>query len=72
MMASAAKGGGHKDNRSIGSSSGYRLGDGVEDGHAFELLAALARRHPPDHLGAVFDHLAGVEGTLAAGYALYD
>ena len=71
-MASAAKGGGHKDNRCIGSRRSYSLRDGVEDGYTFELLAALARRHPPDHLGAVFDHLAGVEGTLVAGYALHD
>src|SRR5207253_1615764 len=32
--------------------------------------AAFARRHPPDHLGAVGDRLLGVEGALGAGEPL--
>ncbi len=34
--------------------------------------AAFAGRHPSDHLGAVGDHLLGVEGTLVAGHALHE
>src|ERR1043166_4292368 len=34
---------------------------------AVEALSALSRRHPGDDMGAVGDHLAGVEGAVAAG-----
>ena len=57
-MASAAKGGGTK--------SRDAFGDGVENGHALELLAALAGGGPTHNLGAVVDHLFGVEGPLSA------
>src|SRR5690606_24466916 len=46
--------------------------DGVEHRQAEVLAAALARRHAADDLGAVVDHLLGVEGALGAGEALDD
>src|SRR5690606_20706694 len=36
------------------------------------LGAALARGHAADDLGAVVEHLLGVEGALLAGEALHD
>src|ERR1700757_1989651 len=36
------------------------------------LGAAFARSYAANHVGTVFDHLLRVEGTFAAGEALYD
>jgi len=43
---------------------------GVEHRLAQHPLAALARRHAPDHVRAVFDHLLGVKQAFAARDAL--
>src|SRR3712207_8709745 len=46
-----------------------RLLDSVEDRYAFVVLAALARRHPRDDIGAALEHPSRVECTLSARYA---
>ena len=58
----------HEDDRHIGFGGIYRFLNGIEDRHlALKLLASLARRHPGNHLGAVFQHLGGMEGALFTG-----
>jgi hypothetical protein len=48
------------------------LGDRVEDGNPVHVLAALARRHPCDDIGAVVAVAEAVEAALAAGQPLDD
>ena len=70
-MASAAKGGGHEDERAVGAGLAHGVGDGVEDGHAvLGLLAAAAGRDAGDDLRAVLDAALGLEAALLAGDAL--
>jgi hypothetical protein len=47
----------HVDDRGVGAGGLHRVGDGVEDGHVSELLAALAGGDAADHVGAVGEHL---------------
>jgi len=49
-----------------------RVGNGVEDGDALDVLAALARRDSGDDLRAVRLVAQAVEAALAAGQALDD
>ncbi len=60
------------DHRRIGAGFFDRLGHGVEDRQGQVLGAALARRHPADHAGAVGNGLFGMERSLGAGKALAD
>ena len=71
-MASAAKGGGTKMTRRVRAGGFHGFGDGVEDGAVEMLGAAFAGRDAADHVGAVRDHLLGVESAFAAGEALHD
>src|SRR5690606_41855335 len=48
------------------------IGGGVVRRQAQVLGPALARRHATPDLGAVLDHLLGVEGALGTGEALDD
>ena len=62
----------HKNHRGICAGAFDRFSDGVEH-RAFEMLgAAFAGRYAADDIGAVFDHLLGVESSFAAGEALHD
>jgi hypothetical protein len=63
MMASAAKG---------GAGGRHRFLDGVEHRQAEMGAPALAGRDAADDVGAVIQHLLGVEGALVAGDALDD
>ncbi len=60
----------------IGTRGFNRLLDAIEDWHfglvRFKPLAALARRHARHHIGAVGDHLLGVERAFSAGNTLYN
>jgi hypothetical protein len=49
-----------------------RFADGVEDGHAFHILAALAGRAAGDDVGAEFAHELGAGAAFAAGDALHE
>ena len=70
-MASAAKGGGTKMADGVGAGLPDRLLDGVEDGHLpLEARAAAARGDAGHDLGAVGQHLLGVEAAGRAGDAL--
>src|SRR5690606_25226403 len=60
------------DDGAVGARRVHGLLDRVKHGHAQHLLPALARRHAADHLGAVGQHLAGVELALPAGNSLND
>ena len=62
----------HVDHRGVGAGGLYGILDGVEHRQADVLAAALAGRDAADHLGAVIEHLLGVEGTLRAGETLHD
>ena len=50
----------------------HGLFHGVEDRHAVDGLAALARHHAPDDIGAVVDHFLGVKAADPPGDALDD
>src|ERR1019366_8091687 len=68
--------GGHRrryvDHRAVRTGRRDGFGDGVEHRNAaFELVPALPGRHPGHHVGAVFNHLPRVEGSLPAGNALH-
>ena len=62
----------HEDHRRVRTLLDDRLGDGVEDGHALDVLAALARRHARDELRPVGAVAEAVEAALRAGQALDD
>ena len=68
-IESAAKRGGHEDHRRVRAGRIDRAVEGVEDGHALDVLAALARRHARHQLRAVAPVVHRVEGALAAGDA---
>ena len=61
MIESAAKGGGTNTIEAVGPGLAHRALHGVEDGTAEMGLAALAGRDAADHVGAVVDHVLGVE-----------
>ncbi len=60
----------HEDAADVGAGGRHRVGDGVEDGHAVGVLAALAGRDAGHDVGAEGAHLLGVEAALTAGDAL--
>src|SRR5690606_4785595 len=62
----------HVDDGRVDAGLDDGIGDGVEHRQAQVLGAALARRHAAHDLGAVLDHLLGVEGALGTGEALDD
>jgi hypothetical protein len=61
MIASAAKGGGTKMTEAVAPVCLDGVADGVEDGDAEDLLAALAGGDAADDLGAVLERVLGVE-----------
>src|SRR5262249_17450032 len=61
-----------EDARDVGTGLGACLLDCVEDGHAFDDLAALARGDAADDLRAGGEHALGMAQALAAGDALDD
>ena len=61
-----------EDHRRVRAVLRDRLGDGVEDGDAFDVLAALARGHARDEVRAVGAVAEAVEAPLRAGQALDD
>ena len=62
----------HEDHRRVRAVLRDRLGDGVEHGHALDVLAALAGRHARDEVRAVGAVAEAVEAPLGAGQALDD
>ena len=62
----------HEDHRGVRSLLRHGLCNGVEDGHPFDVLAALARRHARDEVRAVGAVAEAVEAALRAGQALDD
>ncbi len=66
------EGGRHVDGRRGGAGLRLGFGDGVEHRQFQVGRATLAGRDAADHLGAVGNGLAGVEGALGAGDALAD
>ena len=62
----------HVDHGGIGAGGVDRFTHGVEHRQFDVGGAALPRGHAADDLGAVIDHLLGVEGALRAGEALDD
>src|SRR5881392_1090293 len=63
---------GNKNHRGVCASGLGSVGDGVEDRALKMFGAALAWRDPADDVGAVLDHLLGVESAFAAGETLHD
>ena len=63
---------GRRDEHDAGGRTrgGYGVLDGIVHGPAMDLGAALPGRDPAHHVGAVCDHLLGVEGADLAGDAL--
>ena len=68
-IAGAAKRAGTKIIEVLAPRSPTGLGDRVEDGHAVDVLAALAGGDAGDQVGAVVAVAEPVEGALAAGEA---
>jgi hypothetical protein len=64
--------GGNEDHRRVRAGLGHRLGDGVEDGDAVDVPAALPGRHPGDNLRAVVAVAARMERAFAPGQTLDD
>ena len=62
----------NENNRGVGLRLTSGFGDGIEHRDIEMQRAAFAGRDAGDDLGAVGDHLLGVEGALAAGEALHD
>ena len=71
-MAAGGGLGRHRDERGVGAGGGHRVGHGVEDRDALDVLAALARGHAGHDLRAVVPVAQAVEAALAAGEALHD
>ena len=71
-IASAANGGGTKISEALAPVSVDRVVHRVEDRHAVDILAGLARGDAGHDLGAVLAALLGVETALLAGDALDD
>ena len=61
-----------EDHAHVGPGLLDSLGDGVVDRTVEVRRAALARRHARDDVGAVAEHLLGVEAALLASDALDD
>ena len=61
----------HGDQADIGVGGCYSHAHGIEDGLAFEPLAAFARRHAANHVRAIFHHQLGMKAALPPGYALH-
>ena len=71
-MASAANGGGTKDESHVGCGLRHGLLDGVEDRNFFlKQGTAASRSDPGDHVGAVGHAVAGVKTALPAGNTLH-
>ena len=66
------KTGWNEDHRRVRARLRDRLGHGVEDRDALDVLPALPRRHARDDIGAVIPVANAVEGSLAPGQALHD
>src|SRR6185503_16723970 len=66
------EGGGNVDHGAIRSGLLHRVLDRIEDRNPVDLLASLPRRHARDHLGAVVEHAARVEGAVPSRDALHD
>ena len=62
----------HEDHRRVRARLRDRVGDGVEDRDALDVLAALARRDAGDELRAVVAVAQAVEAPLGAGQARDD
>src|SRR5204862_1609722 len=62
----------HEDERGVRARLGDGLGDGVEHRDAFDVLAALTRRHARDDVRAVVAVAQAVNATFAAGQPLDD
>ena len=60
---------GHEDHRRVRAGLGDRVVEGVEDGDALDVLAALARRHARHDLRAVAAVVHRMERALAPGDA---
>src|SRR5439155_16056768 len=63
---------GDEDQRRVRPGLLDRLGDGVEDGNALDVLAALPGRDAGDDVGAVVAVAEAMEAALAAGQPLHD
>ena len=72
MMASAANGGGTKITVAFAPVSFAALATVSKTGRSKMRRAALARRDPAHHVGAVGNGLLGVEGAFLAGEALHE
>src|SRR3954447_4605172 len=59
----------HEDHRAVRARLRNAVVEGVEDGHALDVLTALTRCHPTDEIGAVGLVVQPVEAALTAGQA---
>src|SRR5712692_5998678 len=62
----------HEDERRVRAGLVHRVGDRVEDGNTFDVLALLAGRDAGDDLRSVVAVAQPMEATLAAGQPLDD
>ena len=63
---------GHKNDAYIGSCGLYTICDGVKNRPVEVLGTAFAGCYAANKLGAILDHLGGVEGAFCSGEALYE
>ena len=61
----------HEDQRRVGAGLLHRVGDRVEDGNTFDILARLAGRDTRDYLGSVVPVAQSVEASFATREALH-
>ena len=72
IKASAANAGGTNTMLTSAPVSCHSVCDRVEHGAVEVGLASLSRSHTTNHVGAVFNHLASVEGAFASCEALHN
>ena len=65
------KTGGHIDDGTVGAFFFHCFAHRIEDGHVVFTVAALAGGHTSHDVGAILNHLLGVEGAFFASDALH-
>ena len=62
----------HKYNADVRTGFRHSVGNGIEYRAIQVGLTAFSRSHTTNHIGAIFYHLAGMEGAFASGEALHN